>query len=502
MNSSRLLWFFFNSWKNTIVFYLRRDSLSFLFFISSFFLICWNVYSREFWRDEIQAWLIARDSSTYKLLIANISYEGKPPGWFSFLYVVAKLDPSLSTFTITYLLLVLTSLVFLFSSRLPLAAKIATFLGFYFAYGYTSMAREYVLLLVLLSAWLWNICRENPFGLRFNFLIFSLLSTVNLFGCITALSFYVSSFFLYLKGQASEKRRWQIVLLFIGAIWAILMIVISFPSENHLFRQNRPFLGLETRPNFLFWKSVGFFAQISFPFNEVYVVGHATLLPSFVGLIVVIYLISKVPMNQRLFIALTITGLFLFHIFAYSPFWWHRGIAVILITYGSLIIIRQDAMVLKRKLRSVVIASFFLFQILGSLYGLGRDFHSNQPYSNAKNAAKHIAALCEQEKVCTLVSDNDMYSSAILGYLPGQSIFYVNRDEFGTFALWKSDDGSKTMYPDWRTLESKLEEFINPIFITTNTGIRPTSSKYQTILLDNSVTGDDYLLVFRNLGPN
>lgn len=484
------------------MFQLKRRNLSFLFFLLSFAFTCWNVLNRELWRDEIQAWLIARESPTYQLLLTNISYEGKPPGWFSFLYIATKFDRNLDTFVYSHLLIVLISLILIYCARLSLTPKLATLSGFYFAYGYTSMAREYVLLLVLLSAWLWNICREQPFGLQFNVLIFSLLSTVNLFGCITALAFYISTFFSHFKSQASERRGWQIFLIVSGAVWTILMVFISLPPENHIFRQNPSFLGLEARPNFLFWKSIGFFAQIIFPFNSVYEVGHTTLLPGFVGIILVIYLISKVPTSQRLFISLAILGLFLFHIFAYSPFWWHRGITVILITYSSLIIIKRDSIVFKRNLVSIAIGSFFLFQFLGSLYGLGEEFRSKQPYSNAKYAAKQIVSLCEQKQVCTLISDNDMYASAILGYLPGKSIFYLNRDEFGTFALWKSAESSGRKYRDWTTLESKLQEFINPIFITTKLEMRPTSGNYQTILFDNSMTGDDYLLVFNNLEHN
>ena len=46
---------------------------------SAFFLLAAYLLSNhEMWRDEIQAWLLARDSTSVPNLFANLKYEGHP----------------------------------------------------------------------------------------------------------------------------------------------------------------------------------------------------------------------------------------------------------------------------------------------------------------------------------------------------------------------------------------------------------------------------------------
>ena len=43
----------------------------------------------EFWRDEAQAWLIARDMPNLSALFEQVHYEGAPPLWFLILRPLA-----------------------------------------------------------------------------------------------------------------------------------------------------------------------------------------------------------------------------------------------------------------------------------------------------------------------------------------------------------------------------------------------------------------------------
>ena len=50
-------------------------------------------FHHEFWRDEMQAWLIGRDLPTPGAVIAQARYEGAPPLWNLILWALARLSP-------------------------------------------------------------------------------------------------------------------------------------------------------------------------------------------------------------------------------------------------------------------------------------------------------------------------------------------------------------------------------------------------------------------------
>ena len=49
-----------------------------------------GVFNHEMWRDELQAWMIARDSSSLIDLYNNLRYEGHPSLWYIFLYAITR----------------------------------------------------------------------------------------------------------------------------------------------------------------------------------------------------------------------------------------------------------------------------------------------------------------------------------------------------------------------------------------------------------------------------
>ena len=55
------------------------------------------LFNHEMWRDEIQAWLLARDSSNFLNLLNNLRYEGHTPLWHFLLFPLTKLQLSISS---------------------------------------------------------------------------------------------------------------------------------------------------------------------------------------------------------------------------------------------------------------------------------------------------------------------------------------------------------------------------------------------------------------------
>jgi hypothetical protein len=71
------------------------DSLSIQWFSSSLAaafssLELVNIFHHVMWRDELQVWMIARQSHSIAELISLKRYEGHPDAWFLLVYLITK----------------------------------------------------------------------------------------------------------------------------------------------------------------------------------------------------------------------------------------------------------------------------------------------------------------------------------------------------------------------------------------------------------------------------
>jgi len=110
-----------------------------------------GVSVHEPWWDEAQAWLLARDAPISELLSHDLAYEGHPPLWYLILAIPAKLRLPYQSLHIVSALCGIVGVVLLLRLRqVPIAARVLLPFTFYFAYQYTVVAREYVLIPPLL----------------------------------------------------------------------------------------------------------------------------------------------------------------------------------------------------------------------------------------------------------------------------------------------------------------------------------------------------------------
>src|SRR4051812_16618494 len=92
----------------------------------------------ELWRDELQAWLIARDSSSLVALFRNVRYEGHGPLWYWILYPLTRLthDPRLGLLPVQWI--IATAAVFTIARAAPFtkAQRVLLVFGYYSLFEY------------------------------------------------------------------------------------------------------------------------------------------------------------------------------------------------------------------------------------------------------------------------------------------------------------------------------------------------------------------------------
>ncbi|HET7104023.1 MAG TPA: hypothetical protein VFI20_08040 [Terracidiphilus sp.] len=109
-------------------------------------LLLWCIPHHESWFDEAQAWLIARDSTLFDLVVHRLHYEGAPALWYVLLWIEIRLHVSLlGMHYITGVIAAGGVYVWLRYSPLPRIFTLLMPFTYFLQYEYAVVAREYVL---------------------------------------------------------------------------------------------------------------------------------------------------------------------------------------------------------------------------------------------------------------------------------------------------------------------------------------------------------------------
>ena len=109
------------------------------------------LFNHEPWRDEAQAWLLARDSASIGALLSQMGYEGAPALWHLILCLPAQLGLPYRTMFIIHFLIILTAVTtFMRHAPFSRTQKILFVFGYYALYEYNTIARNYAVSVMLL----------------------------------------------------------------------------------------------------------------------------------------------------------------------------------------------------------------------------------------------------------------------------------------------------------------------------------------------------------------
>ena len=156
----------------------------------------WLIVAHSPWRDELQAYLLVRDSVGLPGLFANLHYEGHPSLWYLLLGAAEAVFRSPYALTALQIAIALgtTTLVWL-RAPFPAWLKLLILAGYFPLFEYGVIARSYGLGALLLFAWL--ALRRTPWG----WLILALMANV-------AVNFALLSGCCVVAGLWIE-RRWS-----------------------------------------------------------------------------------------------------------------------------------------------------------------------------------------------------------------------------------------------------------------------------------------------------
>ena len=350
-------------------------------------------FLHEPWRDEIHAWLMAKELSVVDLFLES-KFDGHPILWHLILMPFAKLNfPIITLNIISYVIMIVTVWLFLFKTKLPLPIKIFALFTIPFTYTFSAISRNYSLIILLLVIIGIFYAKRFKHPIIYSILIALLIHTHSLAWGIVAgltITFHFNEIFKYFY---KKQNNTNIKSVFIGLLIIILnTLLVVFElygtsNINYVCEINQ------------------FVDQVSFC-----IIGLLLLL-----LIYTIFILKK---HYKEFAILAIGLIFQIFIykFVYSSILFQRYILFFGIILFYLILVYQDDDV--DDINKFLLCVAFLF--ITSFWGLKYFFTTvvkdvSYPYSSAKEMAYFINN--NIPKNTTILIDSCVIGQSMIPYL-------------------------------------------------------------------------------------
>ena len=207
-------------------------------------MLCYSIITfiillfHESWRDEAQAWLIARDLNIIDIFV-QMKYEGHPVIWYLILVPFAKLGlPYIFVKIVSWLICNIAVWLILKKAPFNLILKILFIFSMPMIYLYPSISRSYCL--IPLAITLFAICfgqrHEKP--IQYILSILFLANThVIMYGMvgILLLLFYIEELIQNRKTNSKEQKKKvyiSLIVIIVGLILTLIPILISMTTNT------------------------------------------------------------------------------------------------------------------------------------------------------------------------------------------------------------------------------------------------------------------------------
>lgn len=430
----------------------------------------------EMWRDEIQAWLLARDSASVFELFAHLKYEGHPGLWHLFLMPLTRITQSPVIMQVFHLLIA-GVIVYLFVRYAPLnrLQKFLFCFGYFVLYEYGILARNYALGLLLIIVFC-ILFRERYRRFIWVGCVLFLLAHTSVHALILTVAIGFALCCEYLgRNRLSETLAEEIeaigdkkgiwigfAVIGIGIITSVLQL--NPPSDTGFavewkFAYNseelRTVIQLISRallpiPEF----SLNFWNKHQL---ETYTVFQSIQIPFCCFLILCsILLLLKRPTALLMYLVATF-GLLVFFYIKYYGSMRHHGF--LFITFLMVCWIYKDCPEIHLPFKSLntlperlffpFVTCIFVFQFIGGITAV--TLENRYVFSYGKQVAEYIKA--EDMQDMTMIGEVDYAASTIVGYLEKDEIYYVHGSRVGSFIKWDDVRMPDVDIPDDQVLE-------------------------------------------------
>ena len=432
----------------------QKTELRYAIGLTSGFLILSGLtaFNHEMWRDEMQAWLLARDSASVFELFAHLKYEGHPGLWHLCLMPLSRITASPIIMQVFHLLIACVT-VYLFARYAPFnwLQKFLFSFGYFALYEYAIVARNYALgmLLIVLFCVLFRERYKRPLWIGG---VLFLLAHTSVHALIVSIGIGFALFCEYLlmrtarlqTAPTDNTRVWlSFALIGIGILTSVLQLKPpvdtgfavgwKFDYEtHHLFKVikliSRAYLPIP-KQTLHFWNS----HQL-----EVYPLFQSFQMPlCFLLILCSVLFLYKRPTALLIYLTSTFGLLAFFYVKYYGSIR-HHGF--LFLTFVMAVWIYRESARLqtaptgKERAFNLLLTLILVCHFIGGIIAIRMD--NRYIFSCGKQTAAAIKAQGMQEM--PMVGDTDFAVSTVVGYLERAAIYYPRGSRFGSFIRWDS----------------------------------------------------------------
>ncbi len=409
-----------------------------------------TVLQHVMWRDEFQAWLIAKNSNSLIELFDNLHYESGPALWHICLYLLKNVidDPLIMQL---FHAMIATAVAYIFIKYSPFSSwkKILFIFGYFPFYEYAVISRNYSLGILFTFVF----CALYPFRkksyLPLSLCLFFLFQT-NLHSFLVGvclLAFLIADYLMDRNTGSARLRKDIVFSALIIVVGIVIALVRTIPPIDSGGNAAGPW---ETHFNYVLFKKtiatiwdsyipipkIGFW---NFNILDDYL-KYRVLLSGFIFLGCCL-LFLRTPMILGLFL-ISSGGLMAFFYFKYLGYLRHFGQLYIvfiaclwLSAYYNPVSLRNRPKFLEyvSKYRGHFIVGILISQTIAGVIAVATEWYL--PFSASKEVAMYIKKNHLDDRL--IVGDKDWAIIPVAGYL-NKEVYYPKTDRMGTFIVWDS----------------------------------------------------------------
>lgn len=480
----------------------------------------------EMWRDETQAWLLARDSASPAALLHNMRYEGHPGLWHLLLWGAAHLTWNPVAMQVVHGILATLS-VFLVLRFAPFRwpTRILLCLGYFFSYEWAVISRNYAISVLLFflfailhrKRWRWfpaqaavafALCHTN---------IHSLILVLVL------LPMLLIEFAIGYAGDRLDARR----RLFRAALGFLIMLAgvgsglrQIIPPEDSGFAPGWHLEWSEQRAETTAACVIRAYAPIPgeaprfWTSNRVVDAlapsAYAGVALAIVAAVALLFLCQPWPLVPYLggtfallaFFYVKLPGAARHHGFLYLLpivlLWMSWDYAPWRLPWGW----ANWPSRIWRHLRELPLVALLLLQLCGGAMAIREDWR--QPFSMSLATAEWIRTEVPEWRELLLVGYIGPLVTPVVAYLQAPRIFYEERGEFGSYVIWDQRRRTRSYY-DRKALTAAVRESRTGALLISPYPLSSLSRPRGARLL-HTVTGDaaveDTYFIYRCPAPS
>ena len=423
-------------------------------------MLAFTLFHHEMWRDELQAWMLARDSTGVLDLFRNVKYEGTPMLWHLLLMPITRLTSSPAGMQILHLAIASTT-IFVVARYAPFnpLQKILFAFGYFPLYEYGVISRNYALglLCIVVTCALLRQRHQRPLWLA---LVLVLMSHTSAHACIVAIGVLLALALDYRLNRRAlaEDGAVDVRKLYAGFAVAAAGILLSvlqmippadvFPAAGPVttwsleLEWSRLKQTLRTIPSVVFYPVDPRFVPVATvaPAQPEAVYGVWTT-AALVAAVVALH--RRRPPSALLLFLCLVTGLLVFFYAIYHAALRHHGfllISLLVLVWGGRFLTAgpaADGEVRRtldgRRIGSILLTGLLAMHAFGGLRAVAMEVE--RPFSSAKHAAEYIRA--KDLESLPMLGHPDWSASAVVGHLsPQKRIHYLQGNREGSFVLW------------------------------------------------------------------